>query len=81
MTNINDSGEIILDLKTKILILRARDFAEKNLTKVGMATLLDYNDNDDWAKFIKFNCCDNWRELKESMLHTAKVIERGRDYD
>ena len=69
MTNINDNGDMILDLKTKILILRARDFAGKNRTKVGM------------AKFIKFNCCDNWRELKESMLHTAKVIERGRDYD
>ena len=40
MTNINDSGEMILDLKTKILILRARDFAEKNLTKVGMPMFL-----------------------------------------
>ena len=72
---------MILDLKTKILILRARDFAEKNLTKVGMPMFLNYYDNDDWAKFIKFNCCDNWRELKESMLHTAKVIVRGNNDD
>ena len=80
MTNINDNGDMILDLKTKILILRARDFAGKNRTRVGLAMLLDYYNNDDWAEFIKFYGCENWGELKESMLDTAKFIASERKY-
>ena len=63
------------NLETDILILKARGFARECYDEYeAMPMFLNYYDNENWLHFIKYNECENWRELKSSMLDFAKFV-------